>query len=249
MTSGDESPVVAEPEWERGDVPVHNSLIRHLGVAIVGGTYRPGAVLPNEGEYSGRLSVSRNAFREAMRYLAAKGLVESRRKAGTRVLPRDRWNFLDPDVLAWFFEASPSEEFIRSLLQLRLIVEPPAAELAARSHTALQLADMQDALAAMREQPLGTEAGRAAGARFHRAVLAASGNELLASLASSIDAAVSWTLTYWRQHDTTLPDPFGEHARLFDAIATRDTAAARDIMSGIVRLASRGAQEAVPLPV
>ena len=70
------------------------------------------------------LAVSRTAYREAVRTLSAKGLVESRPKAGTRVSERGRWNLLDPDVLAWAFETEPGEAFIRDLFELRKIVEP-----------------------------------------------------------------------------------------------------------------------------
>jgi len=49
---------------------------------------------------SDRLHVSRSAYREAVRILAAKGLVESQPKVGTRVSPPERWHMLDPDVLA-----------------------------------------------------------------------------------------------------------------------------------------------------
>lgn len=55
-------------------------------------------------------------LREAIKVLAAKGLVESRPKTGTRVRPRQAWNLLDPDVLAWQQEGTPSESFLRKLL-------------------------------------------------------------------------------------------------------------------------------------
>ena len=64
--------------------------------------------------------------REAIQVLTAKGLVESRPKAGTRVLPRNRWNLLDPDVLAWAFAGEPDIQFVRDLFELRAIVEPAA---------------------------------------------------------------------------------------------------------------------------
>ena len=77
------------------------------------------------------LGVSRAAYREGVQVLIAKGLVESRPKAGTRVLPRDHWNLLDPDVLAWAFAREPDQRLIDSLFELRGIVEPAAAALAA----------------------------------------------------------------------------------------------------------------------
>ena len=91
-------------------------------MAILSGVYPPGHTFLGEIEQAEQLAISRTAYREAVRILAAKGLVDSRPKAGTRVNPRAMWNILDPDVLAWMFEGEPSEEFIRDLFELRVDV-------------------------------------------------------------------------------------------------------------------------------
>ncbi|MFX7988724.1 GntR family transcriptional regulator, partial [Acinetobacter baumannii] len=91
------------------------------------GMRKPGDVFGGEIEASEALGVSRTAYREAIRILAAKGLVESRPKAGTRVTPRSRWNMLDVDVLAWTFEGEPDTDFIIDLFELRGVIEPAAA--------------------------------------------------------------------------------------------------------------------------
>ena len=70
-----------------------------IGRSVVRGDLEPGAVLPTEVEFSRRAAVSRSAYREALRTLAAKGLVEARTRTGTRILPRARWNLLDPNVV------------------------------------------------------------------------------------------------------------------------------------------------------
>ena len=67
------------------------------------------------------LSVSRTVVREATRVLTAKGLVESRPKRGTVVLPRSSWRILDPDVLTWQTEAGPDVDFLRSVFEIRKI--------------------------------------------------------------------------------------------------------------------------------
>jgi DNA-binding FadR family transcriptional regulator len=80
---------------------LHGAVAHKLGTAILSGKYAPGDTLSGEVEFSAMLDVSRTAYREAIQVLTAKGLVESRPKIGTRILPRSRWNLLDPDVLAW----------------------------------------------------------------------------------------------------------------------------------------------------
>jgi len=216
---------------------IHGTIARDLGIAIVSGRYRPGDILSGEIAFSEQLNVSRTAYREAIRMLAAKGLVESRPKAGTRVSERRRWNLLDPDVLAWMFSADPGEDFIRALFELRMIVEPQAAALAARRRDGRDLARMGHALEEMARHGLATEAGRAADQEFHDALLAATRNDALLSLSSSISAAVGWT-TLYKQRERALPrDPLPEHRAVYDAIAAADPAAAQAAMTELVRLA------------
>ena len=80
---------------------VHGRLVEQIGRRILGGELAPGAMLPREAELVQELGISRTAVREAIKVLAAKGLVESRQKLGMRVRPERAWNLLDPDVLAW----------------------------------------------------------------------------------------------------------------------------------------------------
>jgi DNA-binding FadR family transcriptional regulator len=216
---------------------IHGSIAHDLGVAIVTGRYQPGDTLSGEIEFSEQLNVSRSAYREAVRMLAAKGLVESRPKAGTRVTDRSRWNLLDPDVLAWAFEGEPSEDFIRDLFELRMIVEPAAAELAARRRNGNDLARMGHALEEMARHGLATGAGQAADQLFHHSLLQATRNAPLISLSSSIEAAVGWT-TIFKQRRRKLPrDPMPDHRTLFNAVADADADAARAAMTDLVRLA------------
>jgi DNA-binding FadR family transcriptional regulator len=117
-----------------------------MGVAIMSGEYPPGHSFLGEIEQSEHLGISRTAYREAIRILAAKGLVDSRPKAGTRVNPRHMWNLLDPDVLAWMFEQEPSERFIRDLFELRGVIESAAVDLAARRREQRHISAMAEAL-------------------------------------------------------------------------------------------------------
>ncbi|HYC99480.1 FadR/GntR family transcriptional regulator, partial [Brevundimonas sp.] len=110
---------------------LHGAIANMLGSAILAGEHAPGDTLSGEVAFSEALDVSRNAYREAIQVLAAKGLVESRPKTGTKVLPRHRWNLLDPVVLGWAFSGQPDLRLIRSLFELRAVIEPAAARMAA----------------------------------------------------------------------------------------------------------------------
>ncbi len=231
----DETPITRLPRGTGRRL--HGAVSHKLGMAILSGEYAPGDTLPGEVEFAKALDVSRSAYREAMQVLAAKGLVESRPKIGTRVLPRNRWNLLDPDVLAWAFAGEPDVAFVRGLFELRAIVEPAAAALAADRRERTDLKIMKDALAAMRRHTLATEIGRAADREFHDAVLTATRNDALIVLSASIGAAVSWT-TQFKQRARALPrNPIPDHVLVYDAIAAGDAAAASAAMRALVDLA------------
>ncbi|WP_225008106.1 FadR/GntR family transcriptional regulator [Novosphingobium percolationis] len=216
---------------------LHGALAHKLGTAILSGQYVPGDVLPGEVAFAEELKVSRSAYREAIQVLTAKGLVASRPKAGTRVLPRERWNLLDPEVLAWAFAGEPDVAFVRDLFELRSIIEPAAARLAAQRRSKDDVRVMRDALAAMRRHTLTTEAGRAADRDFHDAILRATGNQAMVVLSASIGAAVHWT-TQFKQRSRELPrNPIPDHARVFDAISAGDADAAAEAMGVLVDLA------------
>jgi DNA-binding FadR family transcriptional regulator len=213
---------------------IHNAIAHDLGVAIVSGVYAPGDMLTGEAKSSAGLNVSRGAYREAIRILAAKGLVQSRTKSGTRVSERRRWNILDLDVLAWMFETEPSEAFIRDIFELRLIVEPAAAALAATRRTSRELSRMGYALEEMKRFTLLDERGRAADQAFHNMILESTRNEAVISLSSTISAAIGWTTIFARRERAAARDPMPDHYRLFDALAQGDPGQARTCMATLI---------------
>ncbi len=217
---------------------IHQTVARQLGIAIVSGEVAQGSYLGGEIEQSEALKVSRTAYREAIRILTAKGLLESRPRAGTRVTPRKQWNLLDPEMLAWAFaSAKPDEIFIRDLFELRGIIEPAAAALAAVRRSLAQMQDMQTALEDMRQFGLASEAGQAADRLFHDRLLSASGNEALASLVGSVGAAVQWTTAFKQRISVAPRDPLPEHEAVLRAVVAGDADAAAAMMRHLLDLA------------
>ena len=80
---------------------LHRLVARQIFAAIRSGRYAEGSVLPNEMVLSQELGVSRTALREAVKGLASKGMLETRRRRGTQVLSSSQWNMLDPEVIRW----------------------------------------------------------------------------------------------------------------------------------------------------
>jgi DNA-binding FadR family transcriptional regulator len=227
----------ANARSRRKSLRLHGTIARDLGVLIVSGRYQPGEILNGEIAASDRLHVSRTAYREAVRILAAKGLVESRPKVGTRISQQERWHLLDPDVLAWIFEFEPDDKLLTSLFELRRIVEPHAAALAATRRTAKDLADMADGLIGMGEHTLATQAGQIADQNFHSALLRATGNAFVVSLTSGVSAAVSWTTIFKQRMAPLVRDPLPDHRRVYEAIKAGDPGAAHQAMEKLIDLA------------
>lgn len=228
---------MAKTRSEPKPLRIHQAIAKELGTAILSGEYKPGDSFEGEIEKSVAMGVSRTPYREAIRILVSKGLLESKPKAGTHVTPRQRWNLLDPDILGWMFTSKPDEGFIHDLFELRGILEPAAAAFAAQRRTPQQLKAMTAALAHMGQHGLHSRAGQEADREFHHLILQAAGNEALTSLSSSVGAAVQWT-THFKQRASTNPrDPLPEHAAVLSAVAAGDPALAAQAMRELLRLA------------
>jgi len=216
---------------------VHQQIADQLGSAIVCGQRPVGSLLPKEKNSRSEFGASRTAYREAVRLLIAKGLVETRPKVGTHVTERRRWQVLDPDVLRWALHSGPSLTFIQELFELRGILEPHAAELAARRRTIEQLALMGHALEEMARHGLASAQGRAADRRFHEEILVATGNQTLIALSASICAAIHWT-TVLKHRSAKVPrDAVPDHKKLYAAIVASDAARAAEAAKELIQLA------------
>jgi DNA-binding FadR family transcriptional regulator len=203
---------------------------------ILSGELKPGQTLTTEESASAAMGVSRAAYREAMRTLAAKGLITSQPKVGTKVAPREDWSILDPDLLAWSFEAEPDEQFIRDLFELRNTVEPTAASIAAGRRDESDLSALSRSLAGMTESAPDTIEWLSTIVDFHHSLLLASKNEALAALWPAIGLTLRWSVKL----QMILPalrstrDSLADHARIFECIASQNSSAAHAAMTKLI---------------
>jgi GntR family transcriptional regulator, galactonate operon transcriptional repressor len=216
---------------------LHAKLAHEIGRRIITGVHAEGASLPRESELAEEFDVSRQAVREALKVLAAKGLVASRRRTGTSVLPRASWNLLDPDVLAWHTPESIRKEFLDDLIEMRRVVEPAAAELAARRADPERLGRIKAALDGMRANVDNAPLFLQADVDFHAALLTASGNSLFERLSTIIGPVLSMSFQLQAQAAWRFAIAVEEHAALYEAIARGDPKTAHDTMAEIVSTA------------
>jgi GntR family transcriptional regulator, galactonate operon transcriptional repressor len=206
-----------------------------LGTAIVAGTYKAGDLLPNEDALRSEISVSRTAYREAVKFLTAKGMIEARPKSGTRVAPRDHWNLIDPDVLTWHLAVDPNEQFIRNLFELRRMVEPRTARLAAQRRTPEQMAAIELAMQVLESGKPYSDATIRADLDFHHAIFQAAGNPVLTCMSHVVVATIQWSmLLQATKNEQGFLTARQDHRRVCDAIMARDGEMAEAMMGTLV---------------
>ncbi len=223
-----------------------SNVVHTIGREIISGAFEPGDLLPSEPEMRERYSVSRTALREAYSKLTAKGLLSARPKVGTRVRPRIHWNMLDPEILSWHLQMLPAGEIASDLYALRRMIEPGAAELAARLHTEEGLEEINDAFQAMVDNASEERGLIDADFRFHVAILSATQNPFINSFSALIQAAMlsSFQLS-WRGAEIIKEQRLEQHGAVAEAIGQRNSALAKQRMQDLLDASIRDVHEAL----
>ncbi|UWR30911.1 FadR family transcriptional regulator [Sulfitobacter sp. W002] len=211
-----------------------------LAQKILSGEFSPGIQLPTEVEMSKEMGVSRTALRESVRMLAGKGLIESRPRIGTVVLPSEQWNHLDSDILAWRERLPPDIHFIRALTEARQVIEPAAAEMAALRADGTDLGRIQTAYNRMcGGQTDDIEGTVSADEDFHLSILRASKNEIFASFGAVIGSALRMSFRLTTRAAQNFSASLATHGAVLEAIRMRDAARSRELMTVLIDLAAR----------
>lgn len=176
-------------------------------------------------------------------------MLHVRPRTGTRVLPPEHWNHLDRDVLRWK-QAGDSTALLRDTGELRRIVEPEAAALAAGRAGPDDIRALYEALAAMEIAAAGP--GRRgyveADTAFHRALLDASGNRLLGSLGRAVDIALEHSFLVSTQTPGAVEASLPAHRAVVEAVEAGDAAAASAAVLAVIEAAEREIAESPALP-
>jgi DNA-binding FadR family transcriptional regulator len=214
---------------------LHDQVVRELALRIMGGGLE---TLPPEPDLCRQLSVSRTVLREAVKVLAAKGMVEVGPKVGTRVLPRRYWNLLDPKLLEWQSQNGIGAVFFQNICEVREIIEPATAELAAKRATKREITEIESALKDMKESVQSGETFIAADLRFHENIAAASHNELFQELHASIQTALRSSFDLVVHAPDAVKASLPLHEEVLRGIRSRNPSAARKAMVEIIRQAA-----------
>jgi GntR family transcriptional repressor for pyruvate dehydrogenase complex len=238
-------PVPPDPTHVREDSTA--LVIEYVRDRIARGEIGPGDRLPPERELTARVGVSRPTVRAGLRALAAMGVVESRHGSGTYIPAGPPRLGTDPLRFMADLHGFTREEMYEARRILEVGVAGLAAERAQPEHLATIAEEVANLFSAMRdpEQFLVHDIG------FHRAVAAAGGNALLASIMEMVSA-----LYYERRRETAtratdrnLQDAAEMHRAIFQAIRARNAERARSLMhEHLVHSAAYQAEEEVARP-
>ncbi|MDQ0423030.1 DNA-binding FadR family transcriptional regulator [Peteryoungia aggregata LMG 23059] len=226
----------------------HAKVVEQLGLAIVGGDFDIGETLPGDVDLEQRFDVSRSVLREAMKTLAAKGLVIAKSRVGTRVTERCHWDMLDEDVLRWHFESGVTREFIDQLYDIRLVLEPATAAFAAASATAEDCAELRGYAMLLGSPDLSWRDQAVADLRFHIYLTLVGGNLFMDSMVGFIKAALdgAFTLTYQQTGGGPRGDGIvNAHLAIVAAIEQGDQNGARIAMETVIQRGRAAALAAI----
>ena len=209
---------------------VHGQTVEALAGRILAGEIGEGDTLDLPALRE-ELDVSLTALREALKVLSAKGIIDARQKRGTFVQPRSSWNLLDTDVMRWQTQADADHGLFDELTEMRVIVEPAAARLAAERASDADIEALSDALERMASaQDLAATVR--ADLEFHRLLMAATHNAFLTQVERII--AIGLAERDKLVHGSVDDDPVPSHRAVLDAIAARDPEAAYEAMRALV---------------
>lgn len=210
-------------------------VVNEIGERIVSGELKAGEPLPGEMQLCTTLGVSRTALREALRELAAKGMVDAKPKVGTVVKAEENWNFLDIDIIGWRLKTADANRVIAELYELRHFIEPVAAYLAAKNADANHIALLHEAYREMEAAGEDGEEFTKPDLKFHHAIISASGNRLFSSLAKAVGAALLINFDFLRAPPRGHAYFMKGHKAVLDAIVAGDAVAARLAMQALLK--------------
>ncbi|MCD8222692.1 MAG: FadR family transcriptional regulator [Clostridiales bacterium] len=140
--------------------------------------FLPGEKLPTEKELCEMLGVGRNTVREALKILTSKNIITIRQGAGTYISEKQG---VADDPLG-FAMVADRKKLTVDLLQLRLIIEPPVAGLAAQEVSEKDIVELQEILEEMEDQIRRRQDFTEADCRFHEKIADCTGNTVMGNL-------------------------------------------------------------------
>lgn len=199
----------------------------------------PGDKLPTEKELCEMFEVSRTALREALQMLSARGLINIRKGSGIYVANFTRERAIKP--MSLFLELNLNEKLIRDVMELRKIVEPSMAALAARNRSESDISEIIKTISDLKScSEKDAEKEAVIDANFHMSIARASGNPLapmilepVYNLMPKIRSLVYEKVPHAKEKAVHY------HELLFEKIVNHDGEGAREVMREHLTIADK----------
>ncbi|WP_433892650.1 FadR/GntR family transcriptional regulator [Streptomyces sp. CA-111067] len=206
-------------------------LMAELVGRIADGRIPGGSLLPTEAELQEEFSVSRTALREGLKAVEERGMIEIRQGRGAVVRPTAEWNLLDQHVLTAMLDRHPTPEIFEQLMDVRMMLEPELARLAAHSMDEQELAAMRELLERSAGRLDDPDRFLEEDVRFHQLIVDASGNWI----ARAIMAKIEQPLRSGRRLTNTIPHALeqaqGAHLLIYQRLLAADAEGAGRAMT------------------
>jgi len=206
---------------------LYEQIVRQIEESVLNGSLKPGDQLPAERDLAQRLGVSRTAVREAVKTLREKGLVEAYSGRGTFITDGTSQAARQSFDLMVKVGQQGQQEGLPHLVELRLVLEPGIAAMAAERVTDDDLTAMREAVAVMDDAQENAEAYIEADLDFHLALAEAAANPLILSLIDSIVGLLrTERIRIFKVEGGPQRSQF-HHKRILSAVERRDPEMAR----------------------
>ena len=224
---------------------LNDEVARSLGIRIVRGEFEPGTTVPPETELAKEYGVSRPVIREGIRQLVSKGLLEARQKRGTVICPTQDWNYFDASVLGWLKEGGQIRNYLIALTEVRLMIEPQAASLAAERASQEQVDGLYQAIEMMVKSEANSAKFLEADVVFHRSLLNASGNRILASILDTMETALRESVSVTNRPGADNGRSTKLHRAVVDQIAKKNSEGAHLAATTLLKDAQEALENAL----
>ena len=222
-----------------------DQIANHLMRRIVESDLPAGTLLPTEAELVREFSVGKSAVREAVRIVSTKGLVEVVQGSGMRVTPRQRWNLIDPELIAIIGDSVVT---IVHLMELRIALEPSIAAHAASRATQEQIEELAVLVEESASRLDDTEGIVVRDMEFHNLLTEAADNPLYSILLGSVTELQVELRRKVVMTKAGRDHGIEYHQRITEAVSQHDPDAARRMMSEHLRSVAEDLRLAIESP-
>ncbi len=206
-----------------------DEVVRHLTGMLADGSLVPGDELPSEAELCQSFNVSKSVIRVALKQLAAIGVVDIRQGKTSTVQE------LSADPLKLFFRlaVNMNGKGLEEALQVRNLLEPPIAAMAAQNISEKQLVELEGHLEDLKANAYNPDRGVTHDLAFHQLLAKATGNQLLNFLMVSLAGAVQNSIRRLSipSEMRDIPGFLKRHQAIYDAVKSHEPAAAQQAMA------------------